>query len=831
MDFGTTITESAPVRVVINMPLVRAVPRGAEQVYLRHLNGVDIANLFARCTGNTWLHSRVANSILRQIEIDHRMVLCNTPEQESALDDVDSLLNRVFRIDVHNYGFRFLNGAVGHHFPRRFAEIYATRVLFHNPGWCIFLEEYDADRDDDDVARGMNELGQGMVYRAHCGGWVQIRAMHLYGPTMFHDVYCGCELCWEMRARVCNAGMGIYDYLPSQLTGKYDSVPDCTGFELFDRMQAVDDEPSVTGVPVGLSFGNAESCCVCCEIVSEDDLQANTGCAHQMHFHCLAQWNGVSRTCPLCRSDINIGRAESSVSVDFSVEYASTNILGDLEYCDPISYSKLVCESDKQYHCYILTESHLGAQYEMIGNIVQVLDMKTDQVIIKGVERYTHVCQGEIEIQIVSRTPLQVRLFVEEVVQAESSKCVGVFGLGTYGDIEPLRVLAEQYVAKGYTVTTMFPKEFRSDHPFDWGELREALMCSPAVLPSWRQLGCNMVIKAIIAQMEQVLAEATFDFVVASPHFFTLEMLCERRGFPCVVQRSIPAGVGATVFMEQKTQWHTRWACMLEMFQTRAVELVTTACEVVTGSDQRISVTTAPVVLTLAPELDARGVGSLVLEPSSGANLSYDVFFGLGSMCDKAIEERYLKVFSRTNFRVLFQTKYWEGTKGSITFCREVNHDVVFKGTSLVVCHGGVGTIQTALRHGCVVVVEPIWIDQLYWPTQCKKKGYQVVLSPRSDVELVELLRKWMGKRQKRISTISVCWLADYIEKMVPSPVQCGTFIFSSSIPEIRPLEGVEKIVFGDARAQHVGLGHITKDGQASYIEVSIKEGLLHLRV
>ena len=45
-----------------------------------------------------------------------------------------------------------------------------------------------------------------------------------------------------------------------------------------------------------------ETCSICTEIYSDNDLLTMPKCMHYMHQKCLAKWHEKSQTCPMCRA-------------------------------------------------------------------------------------------------------------------------------------------------------------------------------------------------------------------------------------------------------------------------------------------------------------------------------------------------------------------------------------------------------------------------------------------------------------------------------------------------------------------------------------------------
>ena len=57
------------------------------------------------------------------------------------------------------------------------------------------------------------------------------------------------------------------------------------------------------------------TCCVCLEELLGNQPVKKTPCDHMIHADCLKSWLDVGKTCPMCRTDLDVACRESAVPV------------------------------------------------------------------------------------------------------------------------------------------------------------------------------------------------------------------------------------------------------------------------------------------------------------------------------------------------------------------------------------------------------------------------------------------------------------------------------------------------------------------------------------
>jgi len=75
--------------------------------------------------------------------------------------------------------------------------------------------------------------------------------------------------------------------------------------DTIDKMAVVDyDKECFADPEEPQDFRPSRTCCICHEQYNERKVIVKTPCGHYMHRHCLEPWLRVSRTCPMCRADV-----------------------------------------------------------------------------------------------------------------------------------------------------------------------------------------------------------------------------------------------------------------------------------------------------------------------------------------------------------------------------------------------------------------------------------------------------------------------------------------------------------------------------------------------
>lgn len=781
-------------------------------------------NVFRVLSRNTFVRERIRLFTEHQQSIDCGYGPIFRNIEESDDDDVSEAMECIIGspvIEVDGDGEMYVL-----EFYHHFLSLAQNRISFYHHSYSKFRGDRPEESEGDLVR---NYFGESRVFRASQGGWVYIQGLHMKHMSYLDcHTYCGCIKCVELRDRIVNASNGIYDFIDSQIGFRIDinMIPNAMwGLELYlyvyDDVSdyGSDDGEDQDGLPVAIRFGNEQDCVVCMCGVAEDEFQAFISCGHAMHLSCLQQWLGHHMNCPLCRAPVNIGRAESRfISENFTVEYVSTDVMGDLEYCDPIDYYDLE-HGDRKYHCYVLTTGRYGLHYRLKGEIQAIWDLTTDTKLSGPCKDFDYLIQGEFEIQIVATSRVEIELGrLEEV--ALPVKKIGLYGLGTFGDIEPLRQVMEVYRDQGYEVYSVFPKGFGAKYEYEWSIVESALRSACTVVPSWKMLMAFPAINAVNELFKRSLDEEKPEFVVATPFTLLLTRYCAQRNIPVVAQRSIPKNQGALVYMEQDTPLKKTIARCLEKFQLAQQDSLSfTEAWEEPGQYPSYDLD-IPFVESIAPVLSESGTGTFVQGPLTDQKYEADIFFGLGSMVDLETEKQYLDWLRLTGKKILFQTRFDLLPTTNVQFIKSANHGDVFSQVPLVICHGGSGTLQTALRYGCRVLVVPKWVDQKFWPSRCQEVGLPVEFAEKEKIAFIRQCKK-MYVRKGYLPGVTGYDLTQLISMRYVRPErELGTFVYMSPIrPAI--FSSLESTVLGSSRAEHVGVGHLHADGSVQYMELA----------
>lgn len=57
-------------------------------------------------------------------------------------------------------------------------------------------------------------------------------------------------------------------------------------------------------------------CCCCCDEFNSEKVIVQTPCKHYFHQSCLADWLKLARTCPICRTDLDVATEESQLDIE-----------------------------------------------------------------------------------------------------------------------------------------------------------------------------------------------------------------------------------------------------------------------------------------------------------------------------------------------------------------------------------------------------------------------------------------------------------------------------------------------------------------------------------
>lgn len=708
-----------------------------------------------------------------------------------------------------------------------------------------------------DVGRSLwsitdNSKGQSVVFRyseytkslACTGvgdGWVPIRDHHCWGMDTFHTVPCDhyCIICDELRDRFINWYSGRYDYLDQQVQhhelynfnslGALDieirrpsynrQSSGWSGIDWTDGSVVGSEEEFLAPAEAGIKFIHSDTsyCAVCQEECKTMDLRVMIDCGHSYCTSCFYQLS--NSVCPLCRTRFDVDLVAESGVIENRVppnivEYCATDVLGNVEFDDPIGFDQIV-HRDGKYQLYIVTLGlGEGEIFEVKGPILQVKQLVTGTRLINQCTSYKYDHSGSMELEIVAEKPV-----VMTIVKNQCQGRVLMMAMGTYGDVQPHILLRDEFRYMGMEAKIYGPDTFKVDYGYDWKSIEPIYLASPTVLPSFDMVKKFPVLMGIYKHMLEVVAEYKPDCIVASSMMLGVAHLASRCQIPLVYISSIPMDRGAHVYMEQKSEFATNVAKVLERFLVSARDLPAILSDLGENGKLMQPNRDIPVVYTIAPELYSEGSGNLVLQaPTTDRYTQYDVYFGLGSMVSKEVEDQYIDWFRTTEHKVLFLTKFTRLNEKNITYVSQLNHEDVFRDIPVVVCHGGSGTIQTALRHGCKVLVHPFWADQKYWPTMLR---YQAIAFCSTDKNIF-LGQLKAARSEVRLTSIGIRSLAKAIlSKIEYVPKQVGTFIYSRKLDRLSWLNKIEELSFGDSRSEHVGIGHLDSDGKTRYVEVN----------
>lgn len=95
-----------------------------------------------------------------------------------------------------------------------------------------------------------------------------------------------------------------------------DVLNDAASPETIDHMETVDYDPSLfaqDGVPG--DNRPAPECCICTDKFDANKRIKRTPCQHVFHKECLEDWLKRSKTCPLCRNDLEAAASQPSADV------------------------------------------------------------------------------------------------------------------------------------------------------------------------------------------------------------------------------------------------------------------------------------------------------------------------------------------------------------------------------------------------------------------------------------------------------------------------------------------------------------------------------------
>jgi UDP:flavonoid glycosyltransferase YjiC (YdhE family) len=744
--------------------------------------------------------------------------------------------------EIHEWAMAHLNLYVLQHPPIMVERI---RIPFYP------RESSRLDDSMEELSMMLNEMGQAMVYRHSMrhtmyGGYVYIRPVHLWsgGALICQCQGVTCECCIEIRDRAINAYNGVYDFLPSQRTGHFDTmdpqVADPYAWvvahnelipqeneqmpELVVAVQTPALAPTVDARGVHVEHSEEPRYCAICL----EDLHSSltVGCGHSYHAACLYRWGP---TCPMCRAAVDFNKAE--VYEPLFVEYACTDESdSNVEFDDPIEYSQLVPRQGR-FHIYIAkTNFKKDARVYIEGPIIQVLDISQPTEVELSRACLNFTAEGETEYQYIASKPLKFTV-VQDPPQKEYKPKIMFVIVGTYGDIAPMQALSAAYNNMGGESTVLAPigdTEFAKQ----WKAMDEHFRktCAEGYL-HWDSASEIVNIGKLKDTMLAAVEQYRPDVIVSSFFVPCVQYIASLMRLQLVWYGSIPQGEGALIFSRQNTRWGKFWAQQSEKLQLSLTSLAP-VMHFLNDSFARY-VPPKGSVMAIAPELYEGGVGTLRMPMPDTSIDQYDIFHCMGSTnVTQEEEQQWFQQYSMLKSKsILFQTQNIAQVHPmNVTLIGAHNHNDSMKNSKLVVCHGGSGTLQTALANGCAVLVEPTWIDQKYWITQSRKKGF-LVEELNKDEFLIQVCAMLCNPRiwtQKLTSLSPETMMLHILDKVEEPKEQLGTFVWSSDSnwPVIGKLT---RLVLGRSLVDHVGVG--TFDGHQYTFVDAIDDGGWFTRV
>lgn len=774
---------------------------------------------------------------------------CEWSDQNSdySIEDDEEEISNLQRFRYPN-NMLFIHNR--HGFAAAYQHLYINDLIV---GAIPSYPQRSEEEEDNDLDRFLTEEGRSMVYRRSVGGYTYIQPIHVYGPSMFHD-FCHntCGFCTELRDRFFNARSRHYDVIESQLSGHLDVIPidqdvfeymsdtglsyrvEGTRFEIVDQPIGFFQPVIGDRAPVMLQLQQQGQCSVCMDPVEEEQLAMRIGCGHLFHQICLQTWansnEASSSSCPLCRQDFNMLNAESgSDTVDNydivfprQVEYVATPQLGNNEYDDPVSWIDLEHREGK-YQCYIITGTLTEGHIWFSGPMIQITDMK-DNHITQYKDTFTYHTLGEYEIEVVASKPIEMEIRTKKT-SISSDQRVQFFIIGTYGDVRPVQLYVEEIRSLGHVAQMVGPDNYAADIQFDWKDYEAVFRDSSAsILPSIELIKKSTKFVEWSNMFRKCIEDFKPTLIIHPPLMLCIGWLAREYGIPTRSVYSIPNNEGAYSYIEPVTAWDKVIARGTEHVICSMMHSVGMFQAIFEGHG-KLNIPQNPELLpTIAPEIHTGGLGVLMINTPTREKFEYDIAFTVGSMVGDAVLMRYIRLLKQVKHRVLFQHATKRGKEDNITFVGACNHEDVFKSIPVVICHGGSGTLQTALRWGCRVRIHPFWVDQKFWPTKVKPHGFDAELLPEKDLDILRQLNELvkLGRARYRLTTVTPYDIACILLRIPVDKDKEGVFIYS------RPLEGLirnaailENVLWGDARTEHTGIGY-NKNGFTHYMELGI---------
>lgn len=704
-----------------------------------------------------------------------------------------------------------------------------------------------------------------MVYRHSMrttlfNGYVYIRPIHVWSGQR---IQCTCHsmtclLCIESQDRAINAFNGHYDQISSQHTGVYDYIPsdvaDVREFiqafntihdESYEpvppliRMEddSDDDEDFVQAVHINMNhqqpvapdtrpargvhdstftLQDDVTCSICLEKLES---ALTIACGHSYHRTCIMEWG---RTCPNCRVRVDYLKAEAYEPI--FVEYTSANVLGEMEFDDPVDYRKVQARPGK-YQCYIINTNLSGETFCIKGNVLEVRDISGPEEVILASKINSYTMTGKQELQFVATEPLEFRVLeLPEQPPVLPQRVLFVI-VGTYGDIQPMRLLKEECQRRGIDACLCAPG---GDFSLPWESMDARFRSNGPTGYLNVQLGANITdVGELTKGIKHAILNFEPDLIVSSFFVPGVHYAAEMYGIPLIMYGSVPEGEGALSFQRQYSRWGQFWAKIAEKAIIKGMEMATIMHWMNDGYAHAL--TPYKTVLAVAPELHDDGIGNLLLsDPGTPKKRTYDVFHTFGSTI--STRQQDIDWVEKYRFmpaiKVLFQTSFTDISKPpNVTFIGPNNHLETMQICKVVVCHGGSGTLQTALSCGCGVLIHPTWVDQHYWVAQSQRKGFLVSeLTDTTEMELLIQLRLLLDNPllgRSRLTHITPKQaLTHVLSKYTPAKeLECGVYMWGSRLVSTpaKQIAAIERLS-GVSHLDHLGLAKCMETDQGKVL-------------
>ena len=546
----------------------------------------------------------------------------------------------------------------------------------------------------------------------------------------------------------------------------------------------------------------ANNTCFCLDDETEQPW-SELSCGHKVHTTCIMELirHNDNPVCPYCRSDLRVPFAEGGSPV--TVEYAAVPVgTAEMEFDDPVQGLDNIVTRDLNgpfMHVYVLTGNVEG---HYIGDIVQVNLLIDDEWVTQqsGGSSYVIRQKGEWQIIVAMRSKLQlaptcvikpavrtvdqtVRSVTEVQPKTGNGITILIVAQGTTGDIDMLAAIREAIRERGWVCDIISNHEkadiragrYGFDHLLQ-GTIAGELLDQANALPSMMSL-TEEAIRYIRRHKTHLIVSTYVTAAVSS--------VARAYGIPYVCISAQPLYAGSFAYTAITSKFTQFLATHAESFFRFATASIMTFDRQTIPYEVPLDATNT--IVAVAPELQTHGVG-FYLPPIPPAIVSKsDVFITFGSMVkDNPSKSKYMLYYNLLKdspFRVCMQCPPI-GDAPNIQFVGRAPHGPWFAETQVVLCHGGAGTVQTALYAGAHVLVDPYMVDQKFWPPLCLRKGYSVsFVRPKTFLEDLKLLTK--QRPNQTLTPFSLERMAlDIMSRAQYRPYTPGWYIIATPINE-----------------------------------------------